>query len=98
MTSEGCPFSSAKDNRFSNLVVDQIAVLRCKTVARDLLVTNGLNIRGGEAGDIFVNTGNGNGEWIPLPEDFGAQGPEGPPGVPGAEGPPGPGASTTLAW
>lgn len=63
-----CPSSFPKDQRFSNLVVDQNAVLRCQTVANNLQVQNTLKIDGGEPGDILTNTGNGQSEWLPPGE------------------------------
>ena len=63
---EHCSPSFPKDQRLSNLVVDQIAVLRCKTVASDLHIINRLQFDGGNPGDVLTNNGSGHATWLPL--------------------------------
>lgn len=54
-----------KDSLLTNLVVNDIAVFRCKTVASNLQVRNTFQFAGGEDGDVLTNVGGGQAEWLP---------------------------------
>lgn len=54
---QGCS-AFPNDQNFSNLVVDQIGLFRCKAVASDLRVLNAFQFDGGDPGQVLINTGS----------------------------------------
>lgn len=54
-----------KDALLTNLVVNDIAVFRCKSVASQLQVRDRFQFAGGIEGDVLTNVGNGVAEWLP---------------------------------